>query len=430
MNAIDEKLDQREREGRPVKAALIGAGQMGQEIIAQVGEMVGMEIAAVVDVTMDRARKGYSFSRKQKKVVEARSAAEAARAVREGGWVACTDYRLAVGLEGVEAVIDATGSPQMGAEISLDAIAHGKHIVMMNVECDITIGSILREKAQEARVVYSLASGDEPAAIMEVYRFATALGFRVVSAGKGKNNPLDIKATPETLAAKAKTRDMSPRMLCEFVDGSKTMVEMAAVSNATGLVPDVRGMHGPACNIKDLQRVFVPKEDGGILSASGCVDYAIGDVNPGVFVIVTTDNMRLREGLVQRDMGPGPYYNLFRPYHLCSCEVPLTVARAVLYGESSGHPMWRPTSECFAIAKKALKAGETLDAIGEFCYRGSIERARKAREENLVPLGLVRGMVMTRDAPAETPIAWDMVDVSGEPAILRLRRTQDETHWR
>ena len=429
MNAIDEKLEQREREGRPVKVALIGAGQMGQEIIAQVGEMVGMEITVAVDVSMERARKGYSFSKKRKQVVEARSAAEAARAVREGKWIVCPDYRLAADLDGVEAVLDATGSPQLGAEISLEAISHGKHIVMMNVECDITAGPILCQKAQEAGVVYTLASGDEPAAIMEVYRFAKALGFQIVSAGKGKNNPLDIHATPETLAAKAKARDMSARMLCEFVDGSKTMVEMAVVSNATGLVPDIRGMHGPKCNIKDLQKVFVPKADGGILSASGCVDYAIGDVNPGVFVIVTTDNMRLREGLVQRDMGPGPYYNLFRPYHLCSCEVPLTVARAAFYGESSGHPMKKPVSECFAVAKKDLMAGETLDAIGEFCYRGSIERAEVARGEKLVPLGLVRGMVMKREAPRDTAITWDMVDVRDESVLLQLRRTQDSTHW-
>jgi predicted homoserine dehydrogenase-like protein len=429
MNAIDEKLQDRQREQRPVRVGLIGAGQMGQEIIAQVGEMVGMEVVAVTDLTVERARLGYTYSARQKPVVDENDPVKAGLAIREGRWVVGTDYRIVTDNPEVEAVIDGTGSPHMGAEISCAAIRSGKHIVMMNVECDITVGPVLKKLADDAGVVYTLASGDEPAAIMEVWRFARALGFEVVAAGKGKNNPLDIYATPATLAEKAKARDMSARMLCEFVDGSKTMVEMCAVSNATGLVPDCRGMHGARCNIKDLQHVFVPVSDGGILRKKGCVDFAIGDVNPGVFVIVTTGNKRLRDGLVQRDMGPGPYYNLLRPFHLCSCEVPLTVARAVFYGESSGHPMHRPVSECFPVTKRDLKKGETLDAIGETCYRGSIDLASTARSEGLVPLGLARGMKMKRDVPRDTALIWDMVEPGAQSALLDLRRTQDRTHW-
>ena len=429
MNAINEKLEARERERRPVRVGLIGAGQMGQEIIAQVGEMIGMDIAVVTDLTVDRARLGYTFSVRQKPIVETSDPADAARAVREGRWVVGTGYRIVTENPEVEAVIDATGSPHLGAEISRAAIANRKHIVMMNVECDVTVGSALKRLADKAGVVYTLASGDEPAAILEVWRFARALGFEVVAAGKGKNNPLDIYATPASLSEKARARDMSARMLCEFVDGSKTMVEMCAVSNATGLVPDIRGMHGAKCNIKDLPHVFVPRADGGILSKRGCVDFAIGDVNPGVFVIVTTDNKRLREGLSQRDMGNGPYYNLFRPYHLCSCEVPLTVARAVFYGESSGHPMDRPVSECFPIAKRDLKKGEALDAIGETCYRGSIDLATTARSERLLPLGLARGMTLTRDVLRDCPLTWDMVDPGKETVLLEIRRRQDKEHW-
>jgi predicted homoserine dehydrogenase-like protein len=219
-------------------------------------------------------------------------------------------------------------------------------------------------------------------------------------------------------------------MLCEFVDGSKTMVEMCAVANATGLVPDTRGMHGIKCNIKDLQHVFVPKTDGGVLCRRGCVDFAIGDVNPGVFVIVTTGNKRLQEGLVQRDMGEGPYYNLFRPFHLCSCEVPLTVARAVFYGESSGHPMDRPVADCFPIAKRNLRRGEVLDAIGETCYRGSIDLAVTARAEHLLPLGLARGMTLMHDVPRDTALTWDMVDPGKDSKLLSLRRQQDIEHWK
>lgn len=328
----------------------------------------------------------------------------------------------------IQSVIDATGSPEMGARVTLDCIRYQKHIVMMNVECDITVGPILRQLCEKAGIVYSLTAGDEPGSIIEVYRFAKALGFEVVAAGKGKNNPLDIYANPgqEEWINKAAARDMNPRMLIEFVDGSKTMIEMCAVSNATGLVPDVRGMHGPKCNVKDLAKVFSLKEQGGILNKTGVVDFGIGDINPGVFVIVTTKNKRIIDGLVQRDMGTGPNYLLFRPYHLCSIETPITAAQAVLYGESTAHPMDHLTSECITIAKKDLKAGETLDGIGEYCYRASIELADVASAGNMLPVGLAKGAVLKVDVAKDEVITYDMVELDNRSVLLQLRRMQDQ----
>lgn len=299
---------------------------------------------------------------------------------------------------------------------------------MMNVECDITVGPILRQMAENAGVVYSLTAGDEPGSIVEVYRFAKALGFKVVAAGKGKNNPLNIYATPDEWEEKAKARNMSAKMLVEFVDGSKTMIEMAAVSNATGLVPDVRGMHGPKCNVKDLTTVFATKEQGGILEKEGVVDFGIGDINPGVFVIVTTDKPRLIEGLVQRDMGNGPNYLLYRPYHLCSIETPITAAQAVLYGESTAHPLKKLTSECITVAKQDLKAGQTLDGIGEYCYRASIELADVAANGNMLPVGLAKGAVLTCDVKKDEVITYDMVTLNEKSVLLQLRRIQDQMY--
>jgi len=297
----------------------------------------------------------------------------------------------------------------------------------MNVECDVTIGPILRRMARNAGVVYSWAAGDEPAAIVELYRFAHALGFEIVAAGKGKNNPLNHYATPDTERGRAEARRMNARMLCEFVDGSKTAVEMAAVSNATGLVPDVRGMHGARSTVGDLTKVFVPERDGGVLKRAGVVDFAIG-VHPGVFLIVTTDNPRIREGLIQRDMGNGPYYTLFRPFHLCSIEVPLTLAQCVLYGESSGHPRDALVSECIAITKRELEPGQILDGIGEYCYRGSIDLAEVARRERLLPLGLAKGCALRASVPRDTPLTYDMVDLPRESVLLELRRIQDQVY--
>lgn len=425
MNEINTRLEQRENEGRPIMVGLVGAGQMGSEIVSQIGEMRGMEVCVVVDLTVERARRGFEHSRRHREIVVAETATEAERAVSAGKCVATTDYRIATRLSPVEAVIDATGSTRMAAMVAMDAIDHKKHIVMMSVESDVTVGPILRRLAENAGVVYSLAAGDEPAAIVELFRFADALGFEVIAAGKGKNNPLNIYSTPETEASRARERMMNPRMLCEFVDGSKTAIEMTAVSNATGLVPDKRGMHGAKSTVAELNSVFIPQADGGVLSKRGIVDFAIG-VHPGVFLIVSTDNEHIKAGMRDRDMGPGPYYTLYRPFHLCSVEVPLTVCQAVFYGESSGHPGDRLITECIAVSKRDIVAGEILDGIGEFCYRGSVELAAPAREERLLPLGIAQGCRVVKDIPRDTAITYEMVEVEENSVLVDLRRIQDK----
>lgn len=428
MYEIDTKLLKLEEAGTPIHVALIGAGQMGKDIVAQISDMKGMVCDIVVDINTDIALKAYSYSKYQSEIVITNSVAEAEKAIANGKRVASTNYKVAVAVHQIQSVIDATGSPEMGARITTECIFYKKHIVMMNVECDITIGPILRKLCEQAGIVYSLTAGDEPGSIVEVYRFAKALGFDVVAAGKGKNNPLDIYANPgqEEWINKAAKRNMNPRMLLEFVDGSKTMIEMCAVSNATGLKPDIRGMHGPKCNVKDLAKVFSLKEQGGILEHTGIVDYGIGDINPGVFIIVTTKNQRIIDGLVQRDMGTGPNYLLYRPYHLCSIETPLTAAQAVIYGESTAHPMDYLISECITIAKKDLKAGEKLDAIGEYCYRASVEHADIAKAGNMLPVGLAKGAVLKVNVPKDDVITYDMVELNNNSVLLQLRRLQDQ----
>jgi len=424
MYAINEKLEERAKAGRPVRVALIGLGQMGTDIVATIERMPGMSLQVVVDINEQNIRRSLATAQFNRQVSISATAKEAAAAAKNGALVATTDWKVAVGLPTVDVVIDSTGSPELGSIITLECIANRKHIIMMNVECDVTVGPLLRRRAQEAGVIYSMGAGDEPAAIMELYRMAVAMGFSVVAAGKGKNNPLDLYATPATLAEKARVRNMSANMLCEFVDGSKTAIEMAAVSNATGLIPDVRGMHGAKSTVADLQKVFCLKQDGGVLGRSGAVDFAIG-VHPGVFVVVTTDSARLRDSLVQRDMGPGPNYCLFRPFHLCSIEVPLSAAQTVLYGESSGHPMDRLASECIVVAKKDLAAGEKLDGIGGFCYRVSIDTYETARNENLLPAGLAKGCVVRRAVTRDSVLTWDDVEIAGESTLLRLRREME-----
>lgn len=427
MNNWLSMLEKREAEGRSIAVSLIGVGQMGAEIVATIDAMTGMDVVVCVDLSLERASEGYSYGKHPVDVVETNDLRAAEKALGEGRRVATTDYRLATRASRVDAVIDATGITEMAAQVSLEAIDFKKHIIMMSVECDVTIGPILRQMAKNAGVVYTLAAGDEPAVIIELYRFARTVGFTVVAAGKGKNNPLDIYANPGSVREKAIARKMNPRMLAEFVDGSKTAIEMTAVSNATGLVPDIRGMHGAKSDVASLNRVFVPRDDGGVLSGLGKVDYAVG-VHPGVFLVVTTDNSLLREGMAQRDMGPGPYYTLYRPFHLTSIEVPISVCQAVLFHQSSGHPGRSLVSECITVSKRDIKKGELLDGIGETCYRGSIEQAAVARSEKLVPLGAAKGLRVTKDIPIDTPISFEMIAIEQETALWQLRRLQDMTY--
>lgn len=429
MYEIDSKLKKLAQDGTPIHVSLIGCGQMGKDIIAQISKMDGMVCDIVVDLSTETVLDGYrQAGYAESDIVITDDQAEAEAAIATGRKVATTSYKLAVAAAQTQVVIDATGSPEMGARVTMECIFYKRHIVMMNVECDVTIGPLLRRMCEQAGIVYSLTAGDEPGSIVEVYRFATALGFKVVAAGKGKNNPLDIYAHPgmPEWKKKAEDRQMNARMLIEFVDGSKTMIEMCAVSNATGLVPDVRGMHGPKCNVEDLSKVFSLKSQGGILEKEGVVDFGIGNIAPGVFVVVTTDNQRIIDGLVQRDMGTGPNYLLYRPYHLCSIETPITAAQAVIYGESTAHPMPKLTSECITVAKRDLKAGETLDAIGEYCYRASIELADVAKKGNMLPVGLAKGAKLLCDVPMDSVITYDMVELNNDSVLLQLRRMQDQ----
>jgi predicted homoserine dehydrogenase-like protein len=427
MLGLHTELAEREAAGTPVRIGLIGAGQMGTDVVAETTMMRGIEVVATADIDLQRARNAYTIAGIKDDVIEATTPAQADAAVRAGQRIIVGDYRVITDMNQIDVMLEATGVPEIGARAALRSARHGQMLAMMNVETDITVGPLLRWHAERQGVLYALAAGDEPAACKELYDFATAVGFTVVAAGKGKNNPLHRHAKPTDAqwAEEAARRGLSPNMLIEFVDGSKTMIEMAAVANATGLVPDVRGMHGPVTHREILERVFCLQEDGGILSQMGVVDFGVGKVAPGVFLIVRTDHPRLREALVLRDMGDGPYYTLFRPYHLCSIEVPLTCALLAIRKQSNMVPLDRLVTEVFAVAKRDLEPGETLDGIGGCTFYSLIDTYETAREESLLPIGLAKDARLTRAVAQDTPIKLDDVELHEPSTILDLRRLQD-----
>lgn len=296
---------------------------------------------------------------------------------------------------------------------------------LREVENKIGVSSGVHKAEAIYGVLYTGSAGDKPGAVMELYCFAKAMGMDVKVVGKGKNNRLARDCNPDTVLEEATRRKMNPKMLCAFKDGTKTMVETTAMSNATGLVPDVIGGHGIACDVKGLNDMYRLKEDGGILNKHGVVEF-VNSIAPGVFVTVSTDNEEIAYQMQYHSMGPGPLWTLYRPYHLCNLETPLTVAKCDINGETTIVPKAGLVSECITIAKKDLKAGEIIDGIGGYATYGSIATKAESDAEGYIPYGLVtKDAKMLKDAKKGQPLTPDMVELDTSTLIYQLRKIQD-----
>ncbi len=425
--SIAVELARRAEQGRPVRVGLIGCGEMGTDIVTQLSLMPGIDLAVLAEMRVDMAWAALDVAGIPRTAGRSCSGCtQAEDAIRSGKIAITQDGTVACSAAQVDVIIDATGNPGIGAELALLAMRHGKHVVMMNVEADVTVGAMLVREARHAGVGYSLGAGDEPSAAMEIIDFVRSLGYPIVAAGKGKNNPLRFDAKPAEYEEEARLRHMNPRMLVEFIDGSKTMIEMCAIANATGLVPDRPGMHGPAASRDQLSSMLIPAVDGGLLSRSGVVDYSVGKgVAPGVFVVIKAPHPRVHERLRDLNMGPGPYFTFLRPYHLTSLEVPLTAASLALRNMPHMQPLDQPVAECGCVAKEALAPGVRLGKIGEDHYRGWITTVEDARAGALLPMGLAERAVVRKPIRIGEMLTYDNCEVDETMQIVRLRRAQD-----
>jgi predicted homoserine dehydrogenase-like protein len=432
MSGINSRLKEIENHQTKINVSVAGTGQMGLGLIAQLKSLKAFNIVAVANKSPEKSIEklksvGYCMSdlvsasfngRSDKKSLTGKLNLEAL-----SGKVIVSDSITAISeLECADVVVDATGSPEAGAEIAFCAIENKKHMVTLNVEADTAIGPLLKKMADSADVVYTVAAGDEPAALKELYDFACTLGFEVVAAGKGKNNPLDRGANPTSLKQYSEQKGTSPRMMTSFVDGTKSMLEMACFSNSTGIIPDCRGMHAPEANVADLTRIFSLKQDGGILEKKGVVDFAVGNVAPGVFLVYSTDLKILREELKYLLFGDGPNYLLYRPFHLASMEVPISIANAYLSKQPTIAPEYGLVSEVIAAAKKDLEPGDIIDGIGGYTIYGLIELHAVAKNENFVPIALMEGAIVKRKIKKDTPLKYEDLEVKKGTQIFKLRK--------
>lgn len=427
MLGINRELEKLEKSGKQINVGLVGAGQMGRGMISQIASMNGMRVAATSDIQIENVTRAYELAGvPAEEVVVAGNLEEAAQAVKENKSVALTDAELLCEVEGIDVIVDATGVPEVGASVAIGAIENKKHIVMLNVEADITVGVYLNRLAEEKGVVYTGSAGDEPGAIMELYDFADALGFKIVGLGKGKNNPLNLDANPESVAEAAKQKKSNPKMIASFQDGTKTMVEMNAVANATGFLPDKPGMHGFKAGVKELPEIFKLESEGGQVKNHRIVDFVQG-IAPGVFAIISSEKEEVNEEMKYLSMGEGPNYVLYRPYHLTSLETPLSVAKAYLHKTPTIAPYKGMIAETATVAKVDLKAGDSLDTIGGYTIYGRIYDYKEAKSMNALPIGLVSNkLVLKNDIKKGEVITYGDVNHDDSSLIWRLRKKQDE----
>jgi predicted homoserine dehydrogenase-like protein len=422
---VDRALEQ--REDNPIRVGMVGAGFMGRGIALQIIRYTpGMTLAAIANRTLERARDAYALAGVED-VVLADSAEELARAV-ESGRPAITDDALTLAeADGIDALLEVTGSVELGAEVTLRAIEQGKHVILMNAELDGTLGPILKVRADGAGVVYTNADGDQPGVQLNLVRFVRGIGVRPVLCGniKGLHDPYRNPTTQEDFARRW---GQNPQMVTSFADGTKISFEQAIVANAVGMRVARRGMHGYEVEggtpIEEAAGRF---SDDELLGGPGIVDYVVGAVpSPGVFVLGTHEDPTQRHYLELYKLGKGPLYCFYTPYHLCHFEVPTTVARAVLFGDATIAPEDGPRVDVAAAAKTALSVGTTLDGLGGYTTYGLAENADVFATERLLPIGLAEGCRLLRDVSRDDVLSYDDVELPPGRLADRLRAEQDE----
>lgn len=424
MIIVDRALQAREELGNPVRVGMIGAGFMGRGVANQIINSVpGMRLVAISNRNIDSAKRAYTEAGIEDfRVVS--TTQELETSIVRGQYAVTEDPMLLCSAEGIDALVEVTGAVEFGARVVMEAIAHKKHVIMMNAELDGTIGSILKVYADKAGVVLSGCDGDQPGVQMNLYRFVKSIGLTPLLCGniKGLQDPY---RNPTTQEGFAKRWGQNPMMVTSFADGTKISFEQAIVANATGFRVAKRGMlgydfSGHVDEMTGMYDVEQLKEWGGI------VDYVVGaKPGPGVYIFASHDDPKQRHYLNLYKLGEGPLYSFYTPYHLCHFEVPLSVARAVLFKDHVLSPLGKPLVDVVTTAKIDLKAGETLDGIGCYMTYGQCENSDITEQQNLLPMGLAEGCRLKRDIPKDRVLTYDDVELPADRLCDKLRAEQN-----
>ena len=438
-------LEERGEAGHPIRVGLIGAGKFATMFLAQSRRMAGVHVMGIADLAMARTRSSLWRAAWPQSQYEAVSPMIARR---DGTTWLTEDADELISVDGIDVIVEATGSPVAGVRHALSCIRHGRHIVMVNVEADALVGPALAKQATQAGVVYSLAYGDQPALICELVDWARATGYDVVAAGKGtKYLPAYHGSTPQTVwehyglsEKQIQEGDFNPRMFNSFLDGTKSAIEMAAVANATGLAPPPDGLGFPPAGVDDLANVCRPRQNGGVLHDTGVVEVVsclgrdgrpvMRDIRMGVYVTIEAASDYVRKcfaeyGLATDDSGA--YAAMYKPFHLIGLELGISLASVVLRGEPTGRPnAWQ--GDVVAVAKRDLAVGESLDGEGGYTVWGKLMPAGTSLNEGALPIGLAERARLVAPVPRGTVLRWQDVSLDDESEALILRRAMESEH--
>ena len=413
-----------------ISVAFIGCGKFISMFLSQYNQLKKIRIDTIIDLKIDQAKKNCLNSGLSKE------------SVNKINFVNSIDEVLD---RDIEIFIEATGNPIVGTIHAIKIIKQKKHVILVNVEADVTCGKYLVDLAKENNVICSMAYGDQPSLIMEQIEWARLNGFFVVCAGKGtKYHPSFEYSTPDTVwghygltKERAEIESgMNPKMFNSFLCGDKSAIEMCAVSNAANLKCPSNGLTFPPVGVYDIAKKLIPKEEGGLIDYEGQVEVISSidldqkeipnDLRWGVYIVIKAQNQYVKNCFKDYGMvtdSSGSYSAIWRPYHYIGLELAQSIYAIALDQKATGHTK-NYNAEVASYAKKDLKVGERLDGEGGFCARGKLITSQKSKEEKNLPLGLTDGAIVKHNINKDESIKLDDVELSLPDDIVKARQYQ------
>ena len=424
---LHSKLQNR---SKPIRIGFIGCGKFVSMFLAQYNQLEKIQIDSIVDVNIEKAKKNCLNSGLNEKTIS------------NINFTNSLDNTLE---RDIEIYIEATGNPIIGTVHATKIINNKKHIILVNVEADVTCGKFLSDLANKNNVVCSMAYGDQPSLIMEQIEWARLNGFQVICAGKGtKYHPTFEYSTPETVwdhygltkERAEKESGMNPKMFNSFLCGDKSAIEMCAVSNAADLKCPKDGLTFPPVGVYDIAKKLIPKDEGGLIDHSGQVEVISSidldkneienDLRWGVYIVIKAQNEYVKNCFKDYGMvtdSSGNYSAIWRPYHYIGLELAQSIYSISLDLKPTGFTK-NYNSDVGAVAKKDLKAGEKLDGEGGFCARGKLISSQKSKEDRILTLGLTDNAIVKRNIKKDELIKLSDVDLDLPKEVLEAREYQ------
>ena len=424
---LHTKLENRKE---PIKIAFIGCGKFVSMFLAQYNHLDKIQIDSIVDLNIEQAKKNCTNSGLDETTISKIDFSKSLDEILD---------------RNIDIFIEATGNPIVGTVHAVKIIKNKKHVILVNVEADITCGKYLSDIAKENGVICSMAYGDQPSLIIEQIEWARLNGFSVVCAGKGtKYHPTFEYSTPDTVwghygltkERAEKESGMNPKMFNSFLCGDKSAIEMCAVSNAANLKCPSNGLTFPPIGVYDIAKKLIPKQEGGLIDFDGQVEVISSidlnkndipdDLRWGVYIVIKAKNEYVKNCFKDYGMvtdSSGNYSAIWRPYHYIGLELAQSIYSIALDNRATGFTK-KYNADVASYAKKDLKIGDKLDGEGGFCARGKLITSQKSKDEKILPLGLTDNATLKKNINKDQVIRLEDVELNLPKEVIEARDYQ------